>query len=182
MPGRMDDNLRRGNNSENLGLHLLRAVGAVAPVPRDQDIGIDAIVTLLKRDQGRRLVSGSSVFVQLKSASVRKIVFTSTDLEWLHRLELPYFIGSVCASDASISLYTVHSAINLIGTKSVKAELSLDLDSKCVNPPIDSKEEFDEWLENNADRSISTKVFLGPPTIDLERWQRKRIQLLSCLQ
>ena len=95
MPGRMDDNLRRGNNTENLGLHLLRAVGAVAPVPRDQDVGTDAIITLLNHDQGCRLVSGSSFFVQLKSSSVRKVAFSSSDLEWLHRLELPYFIRSV---------------------------------------------------------------------------------------
>ncbi len=164
MPGRMDDNLRHGNNTENLGLHLLRAVGAVAPVPRDQDIGIDAIVTLLKRDDGRRLVSGSTVFVQLKSASVRRLVFQQEDLEWLNRLELPYFVGSVDSANASLSLYTIHSVMCLLGPDLGEAELCLDLESRCVNPPIKSKEEFEEWLALDA-RSIKTKVYLGPPVL-----------------
>lgn len=165
MPGQMDDNLRRGSNTENLGLHLLRAVGAVAPVPRDQDVGIDAILTLLERDQGRRLVSGSSVFVQLKSSSIRRIIFTPSDLEWLHQLELPYFIGSVDASDASIALYTVHEATRLFGTKSVTAELCLDLAPECINPPTNTGPASEDWVTDNRDKTVQTKVYLAPPIL-----------------
>jgi hypothetical protein len=164
----MDDNLRRGNNNEGLGIQLLRGVGAVAPVPRDQDVGIDAVVTLLKRDEGRRLLAGSSVFVQLKSSSIRKLVFDHSDLEWLQRLELPYFIGSVDSDTASLSLYTVHGLNMLLGSDPplAGAELCLDLESGCVNSPMDTKEEFDEWLALDA-KSLTPKIYLGPPVL---RW------------
>ncbi len=168
MPGRMDDNLRRGNNNEGLGIQLLRGVGAVAPVPRDQDVGIDAIVTLLKKHQGRRLVASSSVFVQLKSSSVRRLVFDHSDLEWLQRLELTYFIGSVDSATASISLYTIHGLNMLLGADPplAGAELCLDLEPGCVNSPIDNKQQFDEWLTLEA-KSLTPRIYLGPPVL---RW------------
>jgi hypothetical protein len=162
MPGKMDDNLRRGNNSENLGLHLLRAVGAVAPVPRDQDVGIDAVVTLLKRDDGRRLIAGSNVFVQLKSSSLRKLVFDEGDIDWLLRLELPYFIGSVDQTQSSIALYTVQSLVNL--GSSIRAELYLD-EAKVGLNTVDSEAEFNEW--NNLKTSIrDSRLSLGPPILE----------------
>ena len=159
----MDDNLRRGNNTENLGLHLLRGIGAVAPVPRDQDVGVDAVVTLLKRDEGRRLLAGSNVFVQLKSSSIRSIVFTEDDTEWLHRLELPYFIGSVNSVDASIALYAVH-ALRHFGTLYTRSELCLDATPGCINAVADDTE-FTEWVHDDQ-KNPKAKVFLGPPILE----------------
>ena len=137
----------------------------MAPEPRDQDFRIDAIVTLLKRDHGHRLVSGSNVFVQLEASSARKIIFAPEDLEWLHRLELPYFIGSVGTADASISLYTVQNAIGLVGAKESSAELCLDPEPGCLNIPVDSEEGFSGCVTNDAGSSEIAKGWLGLPVL-----------------
>ncbi|MCA9027398.1 MAG: hypothetical protein KDA86_19465 [Planctomycetaceae bacterium] len=178
MPGRMDDNLRRGNNTENLGLHLLRGIGAVAPIPRDQDIGIDAIVTLLDRDDGRRLTAGSTMFVQLKSSSVREITFERDDLAWLQRLELPYFIGSVNSQDSSIALYTIHALCGLLADNVRSATLCLDLSEDCLNKPIETEQEFNEWFTDTAEL-IDTKVHLGQPVLAWSLNDAKEREFLS---
>jgi hypothetical protein len=168
----MDDNLRRGNNTENLGLHLLRGIGAVAPVPRDQDVGIDAVVTLLRRDEGRRLLAGSNIFAQLKSSSIRSLVFHEDDIDWLHRLELPYFIGSVDQATSSIALFTVHTLTNL-GSR-IEAELVLDKTEGCINF-VENATQFNEWLDLE-ERTRTTKVYLGPPVLkwDIEDLRRPK--------
>ena len=177
MPGKMDENLRRGNNTENLGLHLLRGIGAVAPVPRDQDVGIDAVVTLLRHDEGRRLLAGSNVFVQLKSSSIRSLVFHEDDIDWLHRLELPYFIGSVDQATSSIALFTVHTLTNL-GSR-IQAQLFLDTTQGCINC-VENAAQFHEWLDLE-EGTRTTKVYVGPPVLkwDIEDLRRPEFLAVS---
>lgn len=68
MPGRRRTNCRSGDLNEHLGL-LLKGVAAVADVARPEDVGIDAIATLLRRDEDGNSYAEEGFLVQLKSSS-----------------------------------------------------------------------------------------------------------------
>ena len=107
MPGRLGRNLRRGHRAEGLGIELLRAFCAVAPVPQTEDFGFDAIGTVLRSD-GRFWIPEDSFCVQFKAKSVREIRYDQAGYDWLRKLCLPLFIGSVDASAREVALYVTH--------------------------------------------------------------------------
>ncbi|MDC0678415.1 hypothetical protein [Sorangium atrum] len=113
MVGRRGKNLREGDLAEGIGIELLRTFSAVAPVPRTEDTGIDAICTLL-RPEGRFLVAEDSFLGQIKSASVRKLEFETESYAWLLRLNLPLYIASVELKSATIELFTMQRAVDRI--------------------------------------------------------------------
>jgi hypothetical protein len=51
MPGRRSANLRSGDRAEGFGLEMLRAIAFVAPTPRTEDYGSDAVGTLFRREK-----------------------------------------------------------------------------------------------------------------------------------
>lgn len=102
------ETFRAGDMAEDLGILLLKGLGFVAPVPRTEDTGIDAIVTLARRDEATaNLFADDSFWVQLKARRVRTLKFAQHDYEWLLALRIPYFIGSVDLARAELSLYTM---------------------------------------------------------------------------
>ncbi|HMP03771.1 MAG TPA: hypothetical protein PKC45_14835 [Gemmatales bacterium] len=103
MPGTRDGNLRGGDLCEGLGLALLRPFALVAPVPRSEDVGADAIATLVQR-RGRRLLAEESFLVQVKAASVRIIEFRGEALDWLRALRLPLYLLSVDLATPTLEL------------------------------------------------------------------------------
>lgn len=107
MPGRRDKNLRSGDLHEELGIFLLKAIALVAPVPRQEDVGNDAFVTLLRPEGSRRLIPDLSFLVQLKSASVASVGYKTPDeMAWIRALESPLLIGRVDIKAARIELFT----------------------------------------------------------------------------
>jgi hypothetical protein len=109
MPGRRWKDFRSGDWNEELGILLLKAVAAVAPVPRQEDFGLDAIATLLRDDDtGDYLLTEESFYVQLKSDSERKVKYAGHGVSWLKNLQLPFLIGQVDKKDASLALYPTH--------------------------------------------------------------------------
>lgn len=107
MPGTRDRNLRSGDLHEDLGIFLLKAVALVAPVPRQEDVGNDAFVTLLRPEGSRRLIPDLSFLVQLKSASVTSVRYTTPDeMTWISASDSPLFIGRVDIKSARIELFT----------------------------------------------------------------------------
>ncbi len=107
MPGMRDRNLRSGDLHEELGIFLLKTVALVAPVPRQEDVGNDAFATLIRPEGSRRLIPDLSFLVQLKSASVTSVAYTTTDeMAWISALESPLFIGRVDLKQARIELFT----------------------------------------------------------------------------
>lgn len=109
MPAFRSRNLRSGDIAEQLGLLLLQSVGLVAPVPRTEDVGIDAVFTFLEDFDRHRFKASTSFFVQLKSKSVDSIEYVGEEVRWLFELELPFFIGSVDRSTGSMDLYCCHN-------------------------------------------------------------------------
>jgi len=106
VPGSRDRNLRSGALCEGLGLELLRPFAFVAPVPRTEDVGVDAVATLSRR-VGRRLIAEESFLVQVKSASVRSLLFEGEELDWLRALRLPYFLQSVELATSTVELWSL---------------------------------------------------------------------------
>jgi len=94
MPGKRSTNFRKGDRAEGFGIQAFRSFAAVAPVPREEDIGIDVICTLL-RPEGALQYAEDSFFVQIKAASVSDITYEDNDYTWLCDLLLPIFIARV---------------------------------------------------------------------------------------
>jgi hypothetical protein len=96
MPGSRDRNLRSGHAQEDFGCLLLKAIALVAPVPGPEDVGIDAVATLLRPETTRRLIPEDTFFVQIKASSESVVSYTTPDaVRWILELELPFFVGSV---------------------------------------------------------------------------------------
>ena len=76
-------NLRAGDIAEQLGIMLLQSVALVAPIPRTEDVGIDAVVTLIRDFDSYRYLAEDSFFVQIKAKSVNSILFEKEQLKWL---------------------------------------------------------------------------------------------------
>ena len=115
----LNEDYRGGNVKEDLGILLLKAFCAVSPVPRTEDVGIDAVATLLRRgpkrpdvegNKGRAVLFAEDTFcVQLKSESVAdEIKFEGYQTEWLLQQRLPMFINVVNQDSFGIDLYTTH--------------------------------------------------------------------------
>ena len=80
---------------------------SLRPVPRPEDIGTDAFVTLVRPDGSRRLLPDVSCLVQLKAASVSVVPYDSPDaVNWVRNLEIPLFIGRVSLPESRIELFT----------------------------------------------------------------------------
>jgi hypothetical protein len=139
MPGGRDRNLRSGDLHEELGLFLLKSVALVAAVPRPEDVGSDAFATLIRPEGARRLIPDLSFLVQLKSASVASIAYTTPEeMAWISALEVPLFIGRVDLNQASIELFTTLGLHQVLLEKSYDGvELLLDQsDETSITPTV----------------------------------------------
>src|SRR5262245_49433083 len=148
MPASRDRNLREGDLAEGLGLELLRPFAFLAPVPRTEDVGVDAVATLIRRD-GRRLLAEDSFLVQMKAASRRTIDFKGEGLDWLRALTLPYYWLSVNLATMTLELYSIIHATGHLNFRDRKA-VTMYLDERPSDIPGDDMH-----------------VWLGPPIL---RW------------
>jgi hypothetical protein len=105
MPGRLRSSFRSGNLAEDFGLLLLKGIAAVAEVSRTEDVGLDAVASLLRRDADGNSYAEDSFIVPLKSESTPSIEYQGHALEWLLGQKLPMFIGLVSLKDSRISFY-----------------------------------------------------------------------------
>jgi hypothetical protein len=80
MPGRLRTSFRSGNLAEQLGLLLLKGIAAVADVPRTEDVGLDAVATLLRRAPDGNCYAEDGFVVQLKSYSATSIEYRDHEL------------------------------------------------------------------------------------------------------
>lgn len=105
-----DLNLRSGDIHESLGILLMQTVSAVATISRTEDVGIDAICTLLE-PRGRTARADRTLYLQIKAQSKDKICLPRTEFIWLSELELPFFYGVVNRKNNSISIYSIEKAV-----------------------------------------------------------------------
>lgn len=152
MPGRLRTNIRSGNLTEHLGLLLLKGIAAVADVPRTEDIGLDAVATLLRRDPDGNCYAEDGFVVQLKAESEASMEYRDHQLSWFLAQSQPMFIGLVSRKAARISLYsTVHAN-----------QAALALHVKRITMFFRKSEHPYPWA--GADEN-SASVWLGPPLL-----------------
>lgn len=111
MPERIGRNLRRGHLAEWIGLDLFRPFASVAQILQEDDLGIDAIVTLLKREGGL-LHARQAMYVQMKSANVPLIEYSPREESWLWAQQLPFFVGTADLETLRVRLYSTHKALD----------------------------------------------------------------------
>lgn len=151
MPAVRGKNLRSGDIVEQLGLLLLQNLALVAPVPRTEDVGVDAVVTLLEDLDSYRLVATDSFFVQIKSDSVKEISYEEEQVKWLFNLELPFFIASVNKSNSSLDLFCCHRLSDAYITNKKREEIIIR---------FDVEENWDHFVESD-----NKFVHVGPPIL-----------------
>lgn len=105
MVGRLRTSFRSGNINEDLRILLLKGLAAVAEVPRTEDVGADAVASLLRYDVDGNCYAEDSFVVQLKSQSASEVTYSGHELDWFLHQSLPMFLGVVSKTDATIALY-----------------------------------------------------------------------------
>lgn len=162
MPATLHPDFRSGNLNEDLGMLLLRCFSAVAPVPRPDDVGIDAVATLLRKESDDCLVAEDSFYVQFKSPSDRTVNYRGHAVKWLLNLKLPLFIGKVDKRKGSIDLYCTHRlSQQVIGAAPQEIELTFaptehraGVTSIDISPPVLS------WTTDAfADQAFADKAY-----------------------
>ena len=136
MSGRRDKNLRGGDIAESRGMAALQDFAAVAPVPRPEDVGIDAFATLLVADENmpRRLLAGDTFAVQFKAVSVEQLVYTADEIPWLRGVKLPFFLCRVYVKSNRFYLY---SYLNCLADVSMLHRSGVDIRAELVYPLCD---------------------------------------------
>lgn len=162
MPGRLQRDFRFGNLAEQLGVLLLKGIAAVADVPRPEDVGLDAVATLLRPDDDDNYYAEDTFVVQLKSASATSIKYEGHELQWLIGQSQPMFIGLVSLAESRISLYpTIHvnHAVLSLNSKWVTVRFGIS----------DIPAFFDghKWSPWKGEEKHGATVWLGEPLL---RW------------
>lgn len=162
MPGRLRTSFRSGNLAEELGLLLLKGVAAVAEVPRTEDVGLDAIATLLRHDPDGNCYAEDSFVIQLKSYSERTVEYKDHELTWFLGQTQPMFVGRVSLADAEISIYPtlhVNQAVLALHAKKVEIKFgSSDIPAPFSGQKCGHWRGLDDW---------GAEIWLGEPLL---RW------------
>lgn len=162
LTSRLSDNLRSGHRAEDLAIVCLRQIGAVAQIPHPEDVGSDAIVTLLPRNEGdsRMLNASCSFWVQVKTSSINSLSFDQDQARWLRDLELPFFIARINSADVKIELFSPYLLWDIYATGQAHSFPSGPADSKMtlhLDPPDDQANwgyigpPFVEWAINDVE-------------------------------
>lgn len=160
MAGRRRSSFRSGDLAEYLGLLLLKGIAAVADVPRQEDVGLDAVASLLRRDKDGNCYAEDTFVVQLKSESENVIEYEDHELTWFLGQSQPMFIGRVSLQDSRIALYPtvfVNQAVLSLHAKKVAIQFG---PSNISGFSPDGKS---PWV-GGPDRSAS--VWLGNPLLE----------------
>jgi hypothetical protein len=105
--GRLAANFRNANIAEGLAIQMFRSFAAIAPIPREEDYGIDFIGTLIRKE-GKALVAEDSFLVQVKVATSPIFSFSGDGVNWLRNLKLPYFPVVVDLTLGMVSVYSLN--------------------------------------------------------------------------
>jgi hypothetical protein len=112
MPGGRARSFRLGDRSELLVEHLLAGIAFTTRVPRQEDIGIDFMCSLITGSHGAGLLKAGPFFsAQAKSTAEAVVYEKPHELEWIMHQENPLLI---CVADRVASAMDVYSTWNLI--------------------------------------------------------------------
>jgi len=139
---------------------LLKGIAAVAEVTRTEDIGLDAIATLLRLDNDGNLYAEDSFVVQLKADSLTSIQYQDHELEWLIGQTQPMFIGLVSLHRSQVSLYSTlfvnHAVLSLHAKK-----VAIRFGRSNLAPVFRGQ----KWLPWQSEADDEATVWLGAPVL-----------------
>ena len=112
MPGARLRSFRLGDRSELLVEHLLAGFAFTTRVPRQEDIGIDFLCSLITGSEGKELLKAGPFFaVQAKSSAEKLAYKKAHELEWITNQENPLLL---CVADRKATAMDVYSTWNLL--------------------------------------------------------------------
>src|SRR5258707_1705297 len=112
MPGARMASFRLGDRSELLVEHLLAGIAFTARVPRQEDIGIDFLCSLITGDNGEGLLKAGPFFAVQSKRSTEKLTYEKAhELEWITNQENPLLL---CVADRENAAMDVYSTWNLL--------------------------------------------------------------------
>jgi hypothetical protein len=114
---------------------MLRPFAAIAPVPREEDFGLDLIGTLI-RHEGSVLIAEDSFGVQIKTHTAARFTVKGEGVRWLRELKLPYFPVVVNLDRGRVSLFTLNTWQWVIQVAAVR-QYTFVLDEDLENDPGD---------------------------------------------
>lgn len=152
VPGYRSKNLRSGDVAESLALVMLQSFALVAPIPRTEDVGTDAVVTLLRDYDGKRVIAEDSFFLQIKSESVGEVTYEDDQVKWLFDLDLPIFYASIDRKSCAIRLFCAHE---------LSEAFIMNHERKKVVIDFSSKDNFIDLMSPTDER-----VKIGPPVME----------------
>ena len=137
MTGSIASNLHEGSRSEILADYLFSAWGAVTPVRRQDDHGIDLYGGLAERHGNRSIITDYYV-VQVKSTTEPWVFDGAEAVRWLIEYPLPIFLSCVDKNRGTVAVYHVTSRFYVSALGILPARLELK--------PEDLEEgKFVEW-------------------------------------
>lgn len=148
--GSLAANLHEGSRSEYLAQYALSALGMAAPIPRQEDVGIDLQCALAKR-VGQLLVVDQYYLVQVKS-TVEDWTYESADsVRWLCAHRHPIFYVRVHKKKNRMDVYQTAEVVHLHAHQCVE---------KVILVPDSPPPTFDY-----LDEASIVKIGLGPPIL-----------------
>lgn len=151
MPSYRAKNLRSGDLAESLALVMLQSFALVAPVPRTEDVGTDAVVTLLRDYDGKRVIAEDSFFVQIKSESIEEVIYEGDQVNWLFALDLPLFYASIDRKAGILRLFCAHELSEAYIMNHARQKIVIDFSAK------------ESWIDLMS--SDDERVKIGPPVM-----------------
>lgn len=177
--GRLAANFRAANIAEGLAFQMLRPFAALAPVPREEDYGIDAIGTLIRRT-GSVYVAEDSFCVQIKTRTSANFPISGGGIKWLRELSLPYFPVVVDLRKATLSLFTVNEHRPAFDLDVCVSNINFTLDGDGLDDfPL--RDPLLTWsLEEAAHPEFATWAYsVLKPAILVEAWNQHFAQARS---
>lgn len=159
MPGGRPRGFRLGDRSELLVEYLLGGVAFTTRVPRQEDVGIDFMCSLITGSHRASVLEAGSFFsVQAKSHSEDLVYEKPHELQWIRNQKSPLLI---CVADRAAGAMDVYSTWNLICAieNGWKGQVQASRIRLC---PGERSGEW-PWVRDNPDKSQD--VFLGRPVV-----------------
>jgi hypothetical protein len=112
LPGGRQRSFRLGDRAELLVQQLLSGLAFTTPVPRQEDIGIDFMCSLITgHDNADLLTAGPLFLVQAKSSNDPVVYEKPHELEWIGNQENPILL---CVADRDAGAMDIFSTWNLL--------------------------------------------------------------------
>jgi len=168
------DSWYQGSRSEIIGEYLLSNIAFTVPVVARSDIGVDLFCTLYeieKVQRNKNLIPSSTFAIQIKSKD-NPIILSKSHIDYLTRLELPFFIGVVDRKKVCMKIYSCQQLLHLSLKYGNLADSDADFEIELK--PIDDYSENN--LKNNLFKLISDN-YRGFKSLLLDR-NNKLIRVL----